>query len=130
MMTAPVVPLTPSACEPGNDFRTFILFAVPASRAAVSRGPPSTCTSTFEPPGRFEADVRAVVERRRGLVGVGDRVVALRIEAGDCGGGRRLRVEQRGQARLVGPRVRLDLRLRTTQLADERGVRVQQGRGL
>src|SRR5690242_20264776 len=47
---APVEPSTTSACWPGHGLRTVIVRVAPASIAAVVRVPPTTCTSTLEPP--------------------------------------------------------------------------------
>ena len=48
--TAPVEPLTTSACWPGQGLRTVMVSVVPAWMAAVVMTPPSTWTSTLEPP--------------------------------------------------------------------------------
>ncbi len=48
--TAPVDPLTTSACWPDHGLRTVMVSVVPAWMAAVVMTPPSTCTSTLEPP--------------------------------------------------------------------------------
>ena len=51
--TAPPEPLTTSACWPGDGLRTVIVCVVPAWIAAVAMVPPSTCTSTLDPPWMY-----------------------------------------------------------------------------
>ena len=51
--TAPVAPLTTSACWPGHGLRTVMVVVVPAWIAAVARVPPSTWTSTLDPPWMY-----------------------------------------------------------------------------
>ena len=48
--TAPVDPLTTSACWPDHGLRTVMVSVVPAWMAAVVMTPPWTWTSTLEPP--------------------------------------------------------------------------------
>ena len=80
-------------------------------------------------PDRLKADVLAVADRRRGLVGVRDHVRAAGVDAGGRGRRGRLRVEQLLQRRRVGAGVGLDLALGGLELADQGGVGVQQGGG-